>query len=220
MREFDPHIFHFVGHSEFQDDVANVILVDDMGRAMPITDRIFKTFFTASRETRLVIFNSCQGAILSYSQRFIGLVPHLFHNKLPAIVAMQYPITNEASLTFVRAFYSELARSGSIEAAVSQARTLIYQVTNGQGREWGTPLECLTMRDRTTRDQVVGQLTIVRGRVIRNPIDRIDVHNIVDRVLDFQGGLVQLCDILRFYEGDSVHMQRVDEFCAQHWKSR
>jgi len=71
------------------------------------------------------------------------------------------------------------------------------------------------MQDRQTRDFIVSTLKNVQG-ISRSDIDHTDVASIVKRVLDFPRGMDQLVEVLRFYEGNSVHMQRVDALYDQH----
>jgi len=41
MRTFQPHVFHFVGHGQFENETASVILEDETGRAKLINERTF-----------------------------------------------------------------------------------------------------------------------------------------------------------------------------------
>jgi len=77
-------------------------------------------------------------------------------------------------------------------------------------------LACTAMRDRHTRNTIVDKLTKVQGRIPRSETDRTDIANIVDRTLDFEGGFAECLEALRFYEGDSVHMQGVDALVSGH----
>jgi predicted phosphodiesterase len=74
-------------------------------------------------------------------------------------------------------------------------------------------LECRSMRDRHSRDAIVDELRYpLRSTISRNSADQTDVMNILTRCLDYQDGLIELIEIVRFYEGDSTAMDTVDGF--------
>ena len=82
-------------------------------------------------------------------------------------------------------------------------------------------LECATVRDRATRDAEVNDLRPnLRDSIPRSPVDRVDVSNIVTRCLDYPGGITELIEIVRFYEGDSLGMRQVDEVMQRLWTTR
>jgi len=76
-------------------------------------------------------------------------------------------------------------------------------------------LACPAVRSRNTRDAIVENLPMdIRNRIERSNIDHIDVMSIVSRTLDFPEGLMNFLKVIRFYEGESVHMSKVDERVA------
>ena len=56
---------------------------------------------------------------------------------MPAVVAMQYEITDGAAIEFSRDFYEALADSLPVDAAVTEARAA---VSMDSMLEWGTPV--------------------------------------------------------------------------------
>jgi len=75
---------------------------------------------------------------------------------------------------------------------------------------------CPTMSNRHTRDAVVNDLPDdIKRSVQRNSVDLVDAANIVTRCLNHANGIEELIEIVRFYEGDSIPMQRVDELVSQ-----
>jgi len=72
-------------------------------------------------------------------------------------------------------------------------------------------LICATISDRYSRGVVVSNLPPeIKNRILRNQSDLIDVTNIVTTCLDYPRGLTLLIDNLRFLEGNSTNMQKVD----------
>lgn len=71
-------------------------------------------------------------------------------------------------------------------------------------------LECPCIRQRSTRDALVEQLSSdLRTRLSRHDIDRVDVLSIVGRCCDWEGGLDELVETVRGFETDkSLPFQR------------
>jgi hypothetical protein len=62
----------------------------------------------------------------------------LVRRGLPAVLAMQYEISDEAAIEFTTSFYRALVANLPIDAAVSEARKAISLAVAGS-LEWGTP---------------------------------------------------------------------------------
>jgi CHAT domain len=58
---------------------------------------------------RLVFLNSCEGAKGSESDAFSSTAATLVRRGIPAVVAMQYEITDKAAIEFSRDFYEAVA---------------------------------------------------------------------------------------------------------------
>ncbi len=72
-------------------------------------------------------------------------------------------------------------------------------------------LTCPTVSNRSTRDIVVNDLPAeIRVNIRRNDVDRFDVSNIVTACLNYVNGVHELIEVVRFYEGNSIPMQTVD----------
>lgn len=72
-------------------------------------------------------------------------------------------------------------------------------------------LECPSMKDRGTRDAIVGQLPFA-ANVRRNEIPRTDVVNIVDAGTAYPDGIEDLIEAVRFYDKGTTCMYDIDEF--------
>jgi len=57
---------------------------------------------------------------------------------IPAVIAMQFEVTDEAAITFAYDFYGALADGYPVDAAIAEARKAIY--AQGNDIEWGTPV--------------------------------------------------------------------------------
>ena len=122
------HILHFVGHGTFEDGEGQILINAEDGGQDRISASTFADFFRNQPSLKLVVLNSCQGAEVSSSKGLTGVAPQLVERGIPAVVAMQYPISDPTALTFAREFYLKLCTGwnrGQVDAAVSHARNRI-----------------------------------------------------------------------------------------------
>jgi hypothetical protein len=94
------------------------------------------------RTLRLAVLNACEGARTSRADPFAGAAQSLVQQGVPAVIAMQFEITDQAAVVFTHEFYAALADSYPVDAALAEARKAIF--AQGNDVEWGTPV--LTMR--------------------------------------------------------------------------
>jgi len=123
------HILHFVGHGRFESDQGYLEINSETGGRDLMSADAFADFFRHYPSLKLVVLNSCQGAEVSSNKALAGLAPQLVVRGIPAVVAMQYRISDEAALTFAREFYLKLCNGwnrGQVDAAVSHARNRIH----------------------------------------------------------------------------------------------
>jgi tetratricopeptide (TPR) repeat protein len=93
---------------------------------------------------RLAFLNSCEGARGSPRDAFSSTAATLVRSGIPAVVAMQYEITDKAAIEFSRSFYEALADGLPVDAVVAEARTAIKM---GSALEWGTPVLYMRSED-------------------------------------------------------------------------
>ena len=88
---------------------------------------------------RLVVLNSCEGARTTLTDPYAGVATTLVQLGVPAVVAMQFEISDEAAILFAEELYTNLiGRQDPIDAAVAEARKAIY-IELGT-IEWATPV--------------------------------------------------------------------------------
>ncbi|MBN1149057.1 MAG: SUMF1/EgtB/PvdO family nonheme iron enzyme [Anaerolineales bacterium] len=134
------HIFHFIGHGGFdaQADQGLVVLTGDDGRSQPLSAVELARLLADHRPLRLAVLNACLGAYGGAHDLFSSVAAVLARRGLPAVLAMQYEITDRAAIEFSQAFYKALADGLPVDAAVSEARkALSLAVANSL--EWGVP---------------------------------------------------------------------------------
>jgi|GEM_PF-270701 len=134
------HIFHFIGHGKFDEQAQDGILLfeDDEGWGSKQSGQSIGWLLNNHRNLRLAILNACEAARTSREDRFSGVAHSLVQAGIPAVIAMQIQITDDAAKTFSEIFYLALAKGYPVEAAITEARVAIQG--EGNDIEWGTPV--------------------------------------------------------------------------------
>jgi CHAT domain len=134
------HIFHFVGHGGFdaQSQDGALVLEDDRGRGRLVSGQDLGVMLTGHRSLRLVVLNACEGARSSSSDPFSGVAQTLIQQAIPAVIAMQFEITDDAAITFAHEFYGAVADGYPVDAALAESRRAIF--ARGNEFEWATPV--------------------------------------------------------------------------------
>ena len=109
LRREEFHIFHFIGHGGFADGDGVLVLEDNAERARPVKGQHLGTIFHDHGSLRLAVLNACEGARASAEDPFSGVAPSLIRQGIPAVIAMQFEITDAAAIQFAHEFYLAVA---------------------------------------------------------------------------------------------------------------
>ena len=133
------HILHFIGHGYFDDErnEGGLAFVDDGGRKRLVPAAALTTV-TNHQTLRLAFLNACEGATSGRTNSFAGVAQQLVRQGLPAVVAMQFPIGDDAAITLAQAFYGALAEGDPVELALGKARRAVD--ARSSDFQWGTPV--------------------------------------------------------------------------------
>lgn len=145
LLEGEWHIFHFIGHGGVVEALPGagasgfVVMVDEDGKPVKKFASDLAMMLTGARRSlRLIVLNCCESARINVGDRFgnpaIGLMKTGW---LPAVVAMQFPITDHAAISMSEGFYAALAGNRPIDDAVTLARKFIQEKSRV---EWGIPV--------------------------------------------------------------------------------
>jgi hypothetical protein len=142
LRANEYHIFHFIGHSDFNASTQQGVLVFedevDPDKARIITGEALGRELGEESTIRLVVMNSCHSARRPDGDALFGIASGLVARGVPAVVAMQFVISDAAAKAFAEEFYRAISESLPIDSAVSEARRAI---ANRVGTiEWATPV--------------------------------------------------------------------------------
>ncbi|MGH3988264.1 MAG: CHAT domain-containing protein, partial [Pseudonocardiaceae bacterium] len=134
------HVLHFVGHGGFdeEEDEGFLELTDAEGRP----DRLFASrlgrYLEDSQSLRLVVLNACESGRTGLDA-LSGTAATIMRVGVPAVVAMQYEISDPGAITFAKSFYQGLATGRTLDRAVTAARGAMKDA-NRDTLEWGTPV--------------------------------------------------------------------------------
>lgn len=140
LRQGECHVFHFIGHGAFDERAQDGVLVleDAQGRGRLVSGHDLGTLLHDHRPLRLAVLNACEGARTARSDPFAGTAQSLVQQGIPAVIAMQFEVTDEAAITLAREFYGALADGYPVDAALAEARKAVF--AQGNDVEWGKPV--------------------------------------------------------------------------------
>jgi len=140
LRHGPFHLFHFIGHGWFDANTQNngLILENEQGLGEPVDAQRLGVLLHNHPTLRLAFLNACEGARLVEGQALGGVAHHLMQQGLPAVIAMQFPVSDQAAITLAHEFYGALADHYPVDAALTEARVAIYGQKSVM--EWGTPV--------------------------------------------------------------------------------
>ena len=118
LRQETYHIFHFIGHGAFDEINQDGMLMfcDEKGRGMPLSGQNLGAILHDHRSLRLAVLNACEGARTSREDPFAGAAHSLVQMGLPAVIAMQFEISDTAAVLFAQEFYTALVDGYPVDA--------------------------------------------------------------------------------------------------------
>ncbi|GAA0474321.1 hypothetical protein Aca07nite_62570 [Actinoplanes capillaceus] len=147
LSERPYHALHFIGHGSDQGQRGEAVLhlADPVTNlSQPITGRELGVLLVDHPSIRLVVLNSCLGAGGGRAD-MTGMAGALVRTGVPAVVAMQHRITDEAAERFAAEFYRGLVQGRPVDAAISTARNRMF--VTGWRAEWATAALYMRSRD-------------------------------------------------------------------------
>ena len=141
----DFHVFHYIGHGGLDKQTGDglLLLTGPDGRSQLATGpELF--VMLANSPIRLAVLNSCQGAQISTVDPYAGTAASLVHQGVPAVIAMQFEISDYAAIAFSRTLYEAIAYGWPVDIAVGEARRAILATSKSQ---WAAPVLYLRAPD-------------------------------------------------------------------------
>ncbi len=133
------HMLHFIGHGGFDRsrDEAYLEFETREGEPHHVSGIELARILRRQSPPALVFLNACEGGRASKTDPFGGVAQALVREGMPAVVAMQFKVSDESALVFSKELYEALARVDSIDHAVFEARHAL--VPEGPV-DWGNPV--------------------------------------------------------------------------------
>ena len=138
LRQNSYHIFHFVGHGGFdKTSQAGFLRFEAHNRRSHLVSaHDLGQLLYDHQSLCLVFLNACKGGQGSSRSTFSGVASVLMRQGIPAVIGMQFDITDQAAVVFAAEFYRALADEYPLEGALTEARRAVYYQANQI--EWGT----------------------------------------------------------------------------------
>ena len=140
LRQRACNIFHFIGHGSFDQNSQDGVLLfeDENHRSQDVSSVYLGALLHDHRFLRLAVLNACEGARGLGSDPFSGMAQGLVQQGIPAVIAMQFDISDDAAIIFSKEFYEAIAAGYPVDAALAESRKAIFASPNDL--EWGTPV--------------------------------------------------------------------------------
>jgi hypothetical protein len=132
---------HYIGHGAFNRNTrrGSLLLENEAGASVAYSSEELAYILRSYRSLRLVVLNSCEGASVSAADSYSGTAQDFLHRAdVPAVIAMQYEISDDAALSFSRRFYQMIAKGQPIDEAVFASR--LAMSGKAEQTEWVTPV--------------------------------------------------------------------------------
>lgn len=139
-REIDarhPDILHVITHGDPQG-----IALWHRDKPSMVSSASLRATLERTPSVKLVILNACLAGLSSSTRRFRNVAAQMLQAGLPAVIAMQYEIRDDAAIEFAQFLYEELVAGncpGAIDAAVALGRSSLYALNPGDF-SYGTPV--------------------------------------------------------------------------------
>ena len=137
LAKVKPTILHFIGHGD-----PNGLWMWKRGTHTLIPAQSLRSVMENSASVKLAFLNSCLAGRPGRPRPFAGVAEQMMQAGVPAIIAMQYMIRDDAAIDFAQFLYEELLGGvcpGIIDLAMSAARSGLYAANPGDF-SFGTPV--------------------------------------------------------------------------------
>lgn len=142
------HILHFIGHGTFDETNGEGVLImaDKDGKTELVDSERLRVLVLGRSRLALIVLNSCLGTAGGDAQPFSSVAAGLIKSGIPAVIAMQFEISDEAAREISETFYTSLTLNLPVDAALTEARRRIF-LSNRNSLEWATPILYMQVPD-------------------------------------------------------------------------
>lgn len=146
------NIFHFAGHGVFSDEGEDdksgetkgagylVLAKDKEGKEPYMFPSGELAALLQGAGVRVALLGACETGRRDGVSAWTGVATSLVERGIPAVVAMQYEVLDNAAISFSEMFYTALAAGLSIDEAVAAGRQAMLRESSEEDVEWGVPV--------------------------------------------------------------------------------
>jgi len=139
------HVLHFMGHGAFDRGSGQgcLLLAGAGGGPERVPAERLAQVARDLDSLRLVVLNACDTGRTpgGGEEPFTGLAHALVRGGVPAVLAMQLPIPDQAAVELSRVFYRRLAAGEAVDEALAEARVAVYAAGgSGAAGAWAVPV--------------------------------------------------------------------------------
>jgi hypothetical protein len=133
-------VWHFIGHGAWSRDGRSGTLQfeDGTGSSKSVSAAELNILLNRSG-LRLVMLDACNSAELTV-EPYRSVAPALVRAQIPAVIAMQFTVPQDATRAFAGEFYRALAEGFPIDACVTEGRKAVMNETGLRNPDWGIPV--------------------------------------------------------------------------------
>lgn len=149
LADEDYHVIHYMGHGGFCESGGALLMEDEDGGPQLVGAGALAAWLH-DEPLRLVFLNACQsGTTMARAGEhpYAGVATALIREGVPAVLAMQFPISDKAATSFSQTFYQRIAMGFPVDAAVGEGRKMLYSGIDSAQPEWATPVLYLRTKD-------------------------------------------------------------------------
>jgi hypothetical protein len=170
LRQHQYHVVHFIGFSIYEPQTREGVLLfeDEMGRGRPVSGQHLGALLGDHYSLRLALISSRNSARIPGIDPAAEVAEQIVRRSTPAAAFQPTKLLDRPSLAFVHDFYSALAKLGSVDVAMAEARRAVQLEEAGAG--WGLPQLVSRVRD--------GKLFMLRPPPPAPPKPRLNLRSV------------------------------------------
>jgi len=127
--EFQPHLFHFVGHGQRLGGTCGLVLQSDSGAAELLEVDALRDVLRQSRRLRVAVLNACDTSGAAWALAKSGI----------AAIGMTEKVRSEAAIPFCRSLYEGVTTASPLDVATNRARFNVRLECGSNRRDWCLP---------------------------------------------------------------------------------
>jgi hypothetical protein len=138
----DWHVVYYVGEGGIDDTGEGFVVLaddDDDGQSDRLSAARLSRLLASRTSLQLVWLSPAQGAQGDGRDRFSSIATHLVRRGIPAVLTMQYRLSERVTEAFTEAFYAALAASMPVDLAVTKGRMAVRTEVTGT-LQWSIPV--------------------------------------------------------------------------------